>query len=168
CRQRRAIIASAASRSARPLDSVVSTSTIRPLRFSIITWVMYASFASEPADLRDRRASGSVLDSCVSLLRRSPRKSTSSLRPPPPGRSSPPPSFGRQLLCDAQASISVPSTLKCSSLVSLPHSASILTLSKNTRPSPSLNSRSRLWLKVEWSHTASSIDRPTNQRYNRL
>jgi hypothetical protein len=69
-----------------------------------------------------------------------------------------------KLLCEAQASISVPSTLKCSSLASLPHWALLLTRSKKTRARSSLNRRSRLALKVEWSQTLSSMLRPTNQR----
>ena len=63
---------------------------------------------SLPFPLRIRRASGSVVDACVSLLRGRPRKSS-----PRPSSS---PSLGRKLLCEAQASSSVPSTEKCSSL----------------------------------------------------
>ena len=56
----------------------------------------------------------SVVDRCVSLLRRSPRKSTSGMRPPPSddGGSW---SLDRKLFSDAQGSKSVPSTPKCSS-----------------------------------------------------
>lgn len=39
---------------------------------------------------------------------------------------------------------------------------------KNRRTTSWLNKRSRFWLKVEWSHTGSSIERPTNQRNSRL
>jgi hypothetical protein len=58
--------------------------------------------------------SGSVVDSWVSLLRRSPRKFTvgfpgsPSVRPLPFAFRF----FGRKLFSDAQASISVPSTVK--------------------------------------------------------
>ena len=58
--------------------------------------------------LRMSRASGSVVDAWVSLLRFSPWKSRSPLRPGPGGV--PPPSFGRKLFMLAQATIRVPST----------------------------------------------------------
>lgn len=67
-----------------------------------------------------------------------------------------------------EASISVPSTLKCSSLANLSHWALSLTRSKKVRASFSLNMRSRLALKVEGSQTLSSMFRPTNHRYSRL
>ena len=57
--------------------------------------------------LRYGLESGSVFDSCVSLLRRGPVKS-------PPLSASSSPSLRTKLLCPAQAWISVPSTLKCS------------------------------------------------------
>src|SRR6266699_270980 len=53
-------------------------------------------------------ASGSLVLACVSFLRCCPWK----LAPP---SSSPLPSLGRKLLCEAHASMSVPSTEKCSS-----------------------------------------------------
>src|SRR3954452_14442439 len=58
--------------------------------------------------------SGSLSETWVWLLRFSPRKSTSALRPPPVGGSSPlPASLGLRLFRLAQASMSVPSTEKC-------------------------------------------------------
>ena len=73
-------------------------------------------------------------------------KSTSGLRPSGGGLSS---SLCLKLLCEAHASIKVPSTLKCSSLVSLAQPVVCLTRSKNTRASLLLNSLSRLALKDE-------------------
>ena len=73
---------------------------------------MKHSFASWPALLRNNRASGSVVEACVRFERFSPWKSRSPLLP---GAVGPPePSFGRKLFSEAQASIRVPSTLKCS------------------------------------------------------
>ena len=65
-----------------------------------------------PSPLRNSRASVSVVDARVAFERRSPRKSRSALRPA--GGSSPS-SLRRKLFIDAHASISVPSTEKCSS-----------------------------------------------------
>src|SRR5687768_8429319 len=70
----RSAISSAASRSAVPLHCRSSVSTANPWRFSIITLPQYAILASCPPLLRANRASGSVVDSCVSLLRFSPWK----------------------------------------------------------------------------------------------
>src|SRR3954469_22002502 len=109
-------ICSAASRSAVPLARVTSRSTISPLRFSIRACCANESFASLPSPLRARRALGSVVVSCVSLQRRSP-KSTVGL----PGSSGGGPfllSLGLKLFTHAQASTSVPSTVKCSLLMS--------------------------------------------------
>ena len=61
--------------------SVRRASTISPLRFSIIRCPMWQSLASLPAPLRNKRASGSVVEECVSFLRFSPWKSRSALRP---------------------------------------------------------------------------------------
>src|ERR687884_340325 len=83
-------MASAASRSAVPVACVVSVSTTGPLRFSISRWPMWQSLDACPRALRWSRASGSVVEACVALLRRSPRKPRSPLRPGP-GGSSPPP-----------------------------------------------------------------------------
>src|SRR5882724_11781733 len=72
----RSAIIIAATRSAVPLHWSNSVSTTSPFRFSIITLPQYASLASWPPLLRASRASGSVVDWCVSLLRFSPWKST--------------------------------------------------------------------------------------------
>ncbi len=69
---------------------------------------MKASLASLPLPLRNSLASGSLVETCVSLVRRSPLKSRSPLRPGAGG--SPEPSFGRNDLVLAQAWISVRST----------------------------------------------------------
>src|ERR1700747_2889419 len=107
------IMSRAALRSDVPLASVNLASTISPWLFSIIIWPMWQSLASFPTPLRNSRASGSVVEACVSLARFSPWKSRSELRPPSLGGSSLP-SFGTKLFILAQASISVPSTEKCS------------------------------------------------------
>jgi hypothetical protein len=85
----------AASRSAVPVACVVSVCTTRPWRFSIATWPMWQSFAAWPWAFLYSRASGSVVEVWVSLLRFSPWKSRSPLRPGAGG--SPLPSFGRKL-----------------------------------------------------------------------
>jgi hypothetical protein len=54
-----------------------------------------------------------VVEAWVALERTSPRKFTSALRPPSDGGSSEP-SLGLKLFIEAQASIRVPSTEKCS------------------------------------------------------
>ena len=46
-----------------------SAPTISPLRFSISAWPMKQSFASLPRPLRYSRASGSVVEACVSFVR---------------------------------------------------------------------------------------------------
>mgnify|MGYP006883391337 CR=1 FL=1 len=73
---------------------------------------MKQSLASLPYPFRYSLASGSVFDSCVSFLRFLPLKS------PNPLLSESSSSFGRKLFIDAQASMSVPSTEKCSLLSS--------------------------------------------------
>ena len=80
-----------------------------------------------------------------------PRKSTSGLRPGrgPAAHQAVP---RRQALVQAQARKSEPSTLKCSSEISSAHSAMATTPPKNSRITLSLNSRSRLAEKLEWSH----------------
>ena len=55
-----------------------------------------------------------MVEECVSFVRFSPRKLRSALRPPPPDDGGLPPAFGTKLFMLAQASISVPSTEKCS------------------------------------------------------
>src|SRR5579862_2519169 len=95
-------IALAASRSAVPVAVVVAVATTRPFRFSIGTCAMWHSWEGCPADLRNSRASGSVVEACVLLLRFSPpdqvrgrlRKSRSPFRPGCGG--SPLPSLGRK------------------------------------------------------------------------
>ena len=62
---------------------------------------MKQSLASLPLPLRNSSASGSVVEACVSLVRCSPWKSRSPLRPGAGG--SPEPSFGRKLFIDAHA-----------------------------------------------------------------
>src|SRR6516225_1144117 len=65
-------ISSAAARSAVPVAKVNSVSTTRACRFSIRTCPKWASLAGCPGPLRYNRASGSVVEACVSLLRFSP------------------------------------------------------------------------------------------------
>ena len=77
-----AFISKAASRSAVPSACVNIAFTISPLRFSINTCPRYPSLASWPDPFRYNRASGSVFDSCVSLLRFSPRNCPGSSSPP--------------------------------------------------------------------------------------
>ena len=78
-----------------------------------------------------------------------------------------PGSLGLKLFSDAQASISVPSTEKCS-LDSNRFTLGGSSTAPRNRPaiSPASN-RSRFFENVEWSHTASSIPSPTNQRNSR-
>jgi hypothetical protein len=65
---------------------------------------MWQSFASLPRPLRTSRASGSVVEAWLALVRFSPWKSRSALRPPPlAGGSSPPSCFGWKLFMLAQA-----------------------------------------------------------------
>ena len=121
------------------------------------------------AQQAERDRINAAFDEQLALRRVSPLKSTPGLRPWGGAPSSPPlASLRLKLLCEAQASISVPSTLKCSSPINFAHCAVYLTRSKNTRARSSLKRRSRLALKVEWSQTLSSMFRPTNQRYSRL
>ena len=69
-------------------------------------------------------------------------------------------------LLSAHASISVPSTVKCSSDINL--FACSFTSAKNCCATSLFNSRSRFLLNTAWFHTASSISRPTNQRNSKL
>ena len=72
------------------------------------------------------------------------------------------------LLWLAQAWISVPSTLKCSSDRSPRCSAiSTVALKMSVAASCSIR-RSRFLLKTEWFQTVSSIANPTNQRKSKL
>jgi hypothetical protein len=77
-------------------------------------------------------------------------------------RSRPPTHFvaSSRLLSDAHASISVPSTVKCSSLVSLSSRASATTVRKNSPATSCSSKRARLRLKVEWSRRVSKGARP--------
>src|SRR3546814_2384604 len=62
---------------------------------------------------------------------------------PRAGRLAPPPSFGRKLLCDAHASISVPSTVKCSSDSRSRRRACASTAPRNLAATSPSGSRSR-------------------------
>src|SRR5574340_662814 len=84
-------------------------------RFSISTWPRKHSFASWPAAFLYNRASGSVVEAWVALVRRSPRKSTLGLPGSSVGGGGTGSAFFLKLFWPAQASISVPSTVKCSS-----------------------------------------------------
>src|SRR6516164_5648270 len=114
-----------------------------------------------PPGLRLSRQSGSVVLACVSFLRFWPWK----LAPP---SSSPLPSLGRKLFCEAQASISVPSTEKCSSDNSGLTCGWFKSLVMNLANTSPLCSRSRFFVNTVGSHTRSSGESPTNQRYRRL
>src|SRR5258708_6203968 len=108
------------------------------------------AFGHRPARLRD-----------VSFLRFCPWK----LAPP---SSSPLPSLGRKLFCEAQASISVPSTEKCSSDNSGLTCGWFKSLVMNLANTSPFCSRSRFLVNTVGSHTGSSGESPTNQRYRRL
>jgi hypothetical protein len=107
-----------------------------------------------------------VVEAWVSLLRFSPWKSRSPFRPGPGG--APEPSFGRKLFIEAQASISVPSTEKCSDESSGFTSGSASTAAKNFPTTSPRSSRSRFLVNTVTSHTGASIPRPTNQRNSML
>jgi hypothetical protein len=66
------------------------------------------------------------------------------------------------------ASISVPSTVKCSSLNKRCRFAAPTTAAKNACATSPCNSRSRFFEKLVASHTRSLIPSPTNQRNSRL
>ena len=129
---------------------------------------MKQSFASLPRPLRSSRASGSVVEACVALWRRSPWKSRSALRPPPAGGSAPGSALGLKLLRPANASISVPSTVKCSSDNNALTCGWLSTAWKNLAAIAPSSSRSRFLVNTVTSHTGSSIARPVNQRNGRL
>ena len=153
-RLRRSSIASAASRSAVPVAWVRVASTMRPLRFSVIRWPIWQSLASLPAPLRNKRASGSVVEECVSLRRFSPWKLRSALRLPP--RAAAPAVLRYEALHAAQASISVPSTEKCSLESSLRTCGRFSMATKNLLAISPSSSRSRFLQNTVASHTASS------------
>lgn len=73
-----------------------------------------------------------------------------------------------KLFCPAQASISVPSTVKCSSDSSSCSRAYAKTCSKKACATSPSSKRSRFLLNVEGSQTGSSICKPTNYRNSRL
>src|SRR5215831_14484596 len=97
----------------------------------------------------------------------SPRKSPGGLRPPPLGPLFAGRSFGLKLFIEAQASINVPSTEKCSLDNSRLTRGRDNTADRNLAAMSPANNRSRFFEKLEWSHTGSSIPRPTNQRNSR-
>src|SRR6201987_1104863 len=78
------------------------------------------------------------------------------------------PSFGTKLFMLAHASISVPSTEKCSLDKSPRTCGRFSTVTKNLAAMSPSSRRSRFLQNTVASHTGSSIDRPTNQRNNRL
>src|SRR5262249_19168201 len=120
-----------------------------------------AELRPPPRRLAVKSQSGSVVLACVSFLRFCPWK----LAPP---SSSPLPSLGRKLFCEAQASISVPSTEKCSSDNSGLTCGWFRSLVMNLANTSPLCSRSRFFVNTVGSHTRSSGESPTNQRYRRL
>ena len=93
-------------------------------------------------------------------------KLRSPLRPAPGG--SPEPSFGRKLFIEAQASIRVPSTEKCSSDSNLLTRGWDRTAAINLAATSPASNRSRFLVNTVTSQIAASIDSPTNQRNSRL
>src|SRR3546814_8868127 len=77
------------------------------------------------------------------MIRRPPRSTRTDTLFPYTTLFRSPPSFLIKDLCEAQASISVPSTLKCSLLAYSDHAASDLMRWKNSRATSWLNKRSR-------------------------
>src|SRR5882762_92876 len=112
------------------------------------------------------RASGSVVEACVALLRRSPWKFTVGL-PGSSGGVRGSPGF-LKLFNPAQASIRVPSTVKCSSPSSRCARAWASTCSKNAWAMSPSSSRCRFLANTVASQMGSSMFNPTNQRNNRL
>src|SRR5258705_13432593 len=82
--------------------------------------------------------------------------------------SSPLPSLGRKLFCEAQASINVPSTEKCSSDSSGLTCGWFRSLVMNFVNTSPLCSRSRFLVKVVGPPTGSAGDSPPNQGDKRL
>ena len=104
---------------------------------------------------------------CVAFERFSPLKLAGVLRPPPLGSSLSGGGFGLKLFLEAQASVSVPSTEKCSLDNSRLTRGCDSTAARNLAAISPSKSRSRFFEKLEWSHTGSSIPMPTNQRNSR-
>src|SRR5450631_3565372 len=115
----------------------VQTQSVAVLPMS--AWPAKHSLASLPLPLRADIASGSVVKPCVSLVRVLPRKST----PPRPSLGGGGPSLGLKLLAPAHASISVPSTVRCSEESKSCSRAIFTFASKNRCARSSLTSRSR-------------------------
>jgi hypothetical protein len=107
-----------------------------------------------------------VVEACVSLLRVSPWKSRSPLRPCDGGSSEP--SLARKLFIDAQAATCVPSTEKCSSDKSPRTPSWFNSSARNLCATSASSSRSRFFVNTVGTHTGSSTPSPTNQRYSRL
>lgn len=99
-------------------------------------------------------ASGSVVLRCVLLDRFSPLKSADALRPPPSApplsvRPASPGSLGLKLFGEAQASIEVPSTEKCSLDSSFFTQGWASTAARNLAAISPSSSRSRFFEKLE-------------------
>ena len=93
------------------------------------------------------------------MVRVAPWKSRSPLRPRAGGP--PDPSFGCKLFMLAHASISAPSTERCSDDSSRFARGCTSTALRNFRATSPASRRSRFFEKVEWSHTGSSM--PPNE-----
>src|SRR6266516_3479860 len=116
--------------------------------------------------LRMSRASGSVVDACVWLVRSSPRKLTVGLPGSSGGGRSPGASSrGRKLLSEAHASIKVPSTVKCSVEISRAVFARSTIPARKWRAT---SASSNLLANVEASKIGSCIPRPRKKRNRRL
>src|SRR5258708_13592646 len=96
---------------------------------------------------------------CVWFLGLCPRK----LVPP---SSSPLPPLGRKLFCESQASITVPSTEKCSSDNSGLTCGWFKSLVMNLAHTPPFCSPSRFLLNPAGSHTQPTSAAPPNHHYN--
>jgi hypothetical protein len=79
----------------------------------------------------------------------------------------PEPSFGRKLFVLAQASSSVPSTVKCSLESSARTLGRASTVARKRAATSPASSRSRFLVKVVASQTGTSTPSPTNQRNSR-
>src|SRR5271155_2036906 len=130
-----------------------------------MTRIAQLGFLARP--LGAQGGSGVVGGSLVRVGRRSPWKLVGGL-PGSSGGLSPLPSLGLKLLSEAQASISVPSTVKWSSLISPRSCACPTILAKNSRATSCSNNRARLREKLLWSKLGSSRPISKNQRNRRL